>query len=88
MGLEFRKVLEGFRKLVSEGCLEFVYFARGPEGSGRFPEACPEACFESSHFCIPEGFRDRDGKGSRKLCVAACPRKQRNPIEGFPESEM
>ena len=51
---EFRKVPEAFRKpfrKLTEACL---CFTRNPEGSGRFQEACQEACFEFSFSRNPE----------------------------------
>ena len=43
---EFRKVREAFRKLVRKLAEALLCLTRNPEGSGRFQEACQEACFK------------------------------------------
>ena len=37
-----------------EACFFFVGVSAVPEDSGRFPEACPEACLSTLIYCIPE----------------------------------
>ena len=64
-----------------EACPEascfFVWLSAIPEDSGRFPEACPEACLNILIYCIPEAsgrFPEdlREGVQNTKFCFWVC----------------